>query len=173
MEHDDIISYGLIPEFAGRLPNIVGLEDLDKDDMFNILTNAKSSCITQVQRLLELDEINLQFEEQYLKDVSQIAVEKKVGARGLKSIVENSLHNIMFRAPELRQENVEEVIFNRYPKTRLEDIYFPIAVYHPINGKFFVGSINSRRKSILEFLDLLKKLQNDNYKVDIHRNWLA
>ncbi|MDA9225344.1 hypothetical protein N9O93_01480 [bacterium] len=117
MEHDDIISYGLIPEFAGRLPNIVGLEDLDKDDMFNILTNAKSSCITQVQRLLELDEINLQFEEQYLKDVSQIAVEKKVGARGLKSIVENSLHNIMFRAPELRQENVEEVIFNRYPKT--------------------------------------------------------
>ena len=126
VEHDDIISYGLIPEFAGRLPNIVGLEDLDKDDMFNILTNAKSSCIIQVQRLLELDEINLQFEEQYLKDVSEIAVEKKVGARGLKSIVENSLHNIMFRAPALRQENVQEIIFNRYPKT--VDI-LPIFVY--------------------------------------------
>jgi ATP-dependent Clp protease ATP-binding subunit ClpX len=126
VEHDDIISYGLIPEFAGRLPNIVGLEDLGEEDMFNILTNAKSSCITQVQRLLELDEIELQFGDQYLKDVAQIAVKKKVGARGLKSIVENSLHNIMFRAPVLRQENVEQVIFNEYPK--MVDMH-PVFVY--------------------------------------------
>lgn len=116
----------MIPEFAGRLPNIVGLEDLGEEDMFNILTNAKSSCITQVQRLLELDEIELQFGDQYLKDVAQIAVKKKVGARGLKSIVENSLHNIMFRAPVLRQENVEQVIFNEYPK--MVDMH-PVFVY--------------------------------------------
>ena len=126
VEHEDIINYGLIPEFAGRLPNIVGLDDLDEDDMFNILTNAKSSCITQVKKLLELDELELQFEEQYLKDVAEIAVKNKVGARGLKSIVENSLHNIMFRAPALKQQSVQQIIFNKYPIS--VDMY-PVFVY--------------------------------------------
>ena len=96
VEHEDIIQYGLIPEFAGRLPNIVGLLDLDETNMFNILKNSKGSVIHQVKRLLEIDDITLEFEEQYLRDVAKIAAKKKVGARGLKSIVENSLHNIMF-----------------------------------------------------------------------------
>lgn len=115
VEHEDIIQYGLIPEFAGRLPNIVGLLDLDESNMFNILKNSKGSIIGQVKRLLELDDINLKFEDQYLKDVAKIAVKKKVGARGLKSIVENSLHNIMFRAPELQKREVQSVVFKKYP----------------------------------------------------------
>ena len=115
VEHEDIIQYGLIPEFAGRLPNIVGLLDLDESNMFNILKNSKGSIIGQVQRLLELDDIDLQFEDQYLKDVAKIAAKKKVGARGLKSIVENSLHNIMFRAPELQKREVKSVVFKKYP----------------------------------------------------------
>ncbi len=115
VEHEDIIQYGLIPEFAGRLPNIVGLLDLDESNMFNILKNSKGSIIGQVQRLLELDDIDLKFEDQYLKDVAKIAAKKKVGARGLKSIVENSLHNIMFRAPELQKREVKSVVFKKYP----------------------------------------------------------
>ena len=83
--------------------------------MFNILKNSKGSIIGQVKRLLELDDINLKFEDQYLKDVAKIAVKKKVGARGLKSIVENSLHNIMFRAPELQKREVQSVVFKKYP----------------------------------------------------------
>jgi ATP-dependent Clp protease ATP-binding subunit ClpX len=115
VEHEDIIQYGLIPEFAGRLPNIVGLLDLDETNMFNILKNSKGSVIHQVKRLLEIDEITLEFEEQYLRDVAKIAAKKKVGARGLKSIVENSLHNIMFRAPELKKHEVQSVVFKKYP----------------------------------------------------------
>ncbi|MDC1040446.1 ATP-dependent Clp protease ATP-binding subunit ClpX [bacterium] len=115
VEHEDIIQYGLIPEFAGRLPNIVGLLDLDEANMFNILKNSKGSVIHQVKRLLEIDDISLEFEEQYLRDVAKIAAKKKVGARGLKSIVENSLHNIMFRAPELQKSEVQRVVFKKYP----------------------------------------------------------
>ena len=115
VEHEEIIQYGLIPEFAGRLTNIVGLLDLDESNMFNILKNSKGSIIGQVQRLLELDDIDLKFEDQYLKDVAKIAAKKKVGARGLKSIVENSLHNIMFRAPELQKREVKSVVFKKYP----------------------------------------------------------
>jgi ATP-dependent Clp protease ATP-binding subunit ClpX len=83
--------------------------------MFNILKNSKGSIIHQVKKLLEIDEINLEFEEQYLRDVAKIAAKKKVGARGLKSIVENSLHNIMFRAPELKKQEVQSVVFKKYP----------------------------------------------------------
>lgn len=115
VEHEDVIQYGLIPEFVGRLPNIVTLLDLDESNMFNILKNSKGSTITQVTKLLKLDQINLQFEDQYLKDVAKIAVDKKVGARGLKSIVENSLHNIMYRAPDLEKQNVKNIVFKKYP----------------------------------------------------------
>ena len=115
VEHEDVIQYGLIPEFVGRLPNIVTLLDLDESNMFNILKNSKGSAITQVTKLLKLDQIHLQFEDQYLKDVAKIAVDKKVGARGLKSIVENSLHNIMYRAPDLEEQNVKNIIFKKYP----------------------------------------------------------
>jgi len=115
VEHEDIIQYGLIPEFAGRLPNIVGLLDLDEANMFNILKNSKGSVIHQVKRLLKIDDISLEFEDHYLRDVAKIAAKKKVGARGLKSIVENSLHNIMFRAPELQKSEVQRVVFKKYP----------------------------------------------------------
>lgn len=132
VEHEDIIQYGLIPEFAGRLPNIVGLLDLDEQNMFNILKNSKGSVINQVQRLLELDQIELKFEDEYLKDVANIAAKKKVGARGLKSIVENSLHNIMFRAPELHNKDIESVIFKKYPFS--VDLY-PTLVYTSGNSE--------------------------------------
>lgn len=90
--------------------------------------------------------------------------------------------NILFRQSifaknyNIQSKSVEIVKhgpFNRYPKTRLEDIYFPIVVYHPTNGKFFVGSKENRNDSISEFLDLLKKLQNESYNVDIPKNWFV
>ena len=131
--HDDLISYGLIPELVGRLPNLVTLEDLTENDMVKILTNSKASVIPQVKQLLEYDEIELTFQEQYIKDIAKIASKRKTGARGLKSIVENSLHNIMFRAPKLKESGVVNIFFKQYP-TKSVDTY-PTLVYTNGNEK--------------------------------------
>lgn len=133
VEHDDLISYGLIPELVGRLPNLVTLEDLTEADMEEILNSSKASIIPQVKKLLEFDEIELSFESQYIKDIAKMASKRKTGARGLKSIVENSLHNIMFRAPKLKENGVKNVFFKQYP-TKSVDTY-PTLVYTNGNEK--------------------------------------
>ena len=131
--HDDLISYGLIPELVGRLPNLVTLEDLTETDMVKILNNSKASVIPQVKKLLEYDDIQLTFQEQYIKDIAKIASKRKTGARGLKSIVENSLHNLMFRAPKLKESGVVNIFFKQYP-TKSVDTY-PTLVYTNGNEK--------------------------------------
>jgi len=133
VEHDDLISYGLIPELVGRLPNIVPLEPLSQSDMKTILKSSKASVIPQVKKLLEFDDIELEFNDEYIDDISKMASKTKTGARGLKSIVENSLHNIMYRAPKLKENGVKTVRFNKYP-TKDVDTY-PIFVYTNGNEK--------------------------------------
>lgn len=116
VEHRDLIEFGLIPEFVGRLPNLIHLRGLTEDQMVEVLENSKGSVLKQMQKLLEFDDIDVDFSKQYLKDVAQLAIDRKVGARGLKSIIESSLHNIMFRAPKLKQSGVDKISFNKYPK---------------------------------------------------------
>ena len=117
----------------GRLPNLVTLDELTESDMVQILNESKASVIPQVKKLLEFDEIELSFESQYIKDIAKMASKSKTGARGLKSIVENSLHNIMFRAPKLKENGVKNVIFKHYP-TKSVDSY-PTLVYTNGNEK--------------------------------------
>ena len=131
--HDDLITFGLIPELVGRLPNLITLEDLTAKNMEDILNKSKASIIPQVKKLLEFDEIELSFEPQYIKDIATMASKRKTGARGLKSIVENSLHNIMFRAPKLKENGVKNVFFKQYP-TKSVDTY-PTLVYTNGNEK--------------------------------------
>ena len=133
VEHDDLISYGLIPELVGRLPNIVPLEPLTETDMQTILKTSKASVLPQVKKLLEFDEIELEFNEEYINDIAKMASKTKTGARGLKSIVENSLHNIMYRAPKLKENGVKAIRFNKYP-TKDVDTY-PIFIYTNGNEK--------------------------------------
>ena len=115
IDHRDLISFGLIPELVGRLPNIVTLEELEEQHMVTILKKSDASIIPQVKKLMEFDEIELEFEEQYYKDVAKLARKNKIGARGLKSIIEVSLHNIMFRGPKLKESGVVKVKFKTYP----------------------------------------------------------
>ena len=129
----DLISYGLIPELVGRLPNIVPLEPLTETDMQTILKTSKASVLPQVKKLLEFDEIELEFNEEYINDIAKMASKTKTGARGLKSIVENSLHNIMYRAPKLKENGVKAIRFNKYP-TKDVDTY-PIFIYTNGNEK--------------------------------------
>ena len=108
LEPEDLLKYGLIPEFIGRLPIVATLEDLDEKSLIKILKEPKNSLIKQYQELFKLEGTRLSFKENALKEIAIKAVSKKTGARGLRSILENILLKTMFDLPS--QDNVQEVI---------------------------------------------------------------
>jgi ATP-dependent Clp protease ATP-binding subunit ClpX len=108
LEPEDLLKFGLIPEFIGRLPMIATLEDLDEKSLIKILQEPKNSLSKQYQELFKLDGAKLTFKENALKEIAQKAIKKKTGARGLRSILENILLKTMYDLPS--QENIEEVI---------------------------------------------------------------
>jgi len=111
VEPEDLLKFGLIPEFVGRLPVLATLEDLDEEALLEILTKPKNALVKQYQRLFEMDDVKLAFTEGSLAEIATKAVERKTGARGLRSIMENILLDTMFDLPEM--ESVEEVVINR------------------------------------------------------------
>jgi ATP-dependent Clp protease ATP-binding subunit ClpX len=108
LEPEDLLKFGLIPEFIGRLPMIATLEDLDEKSLIKILQEPKNSLTKQYQELFKLDGAKLTFKENALKEIAQKAIKKKTGARGLRSILENILLKAMYDLPS--QDNIEEVI---------------------------------------------------------------
>lgn len=110
LEPEDLLKFGLIPEFVGRLPVIATLTDLDEDALVIILTQPKNALVKQYQRLFELEDTKLTFTDDALSAVAQRAIERKTGARGLRSIMEDILLDTMFDLPGL--DDVEEVVVN-------------------------------------------------------------
>ena len=110
LEPEDLLKYGLIPEFIGRLPITATLDDLDEKSLIKILQEPKNSLIKQYQELFKLEGVKLTFKENAIKQIAHKAINKKTGARGLRSILENILLKIMFDLPS--QENIEEVIID-------------------------------------------------------------
>jgi len=110
VEPEDLLKFGLIPEFVGRLPVLATLEDLDEDALIDILTKPKNALVKQYQRLFEMEDVRLEFREDALRAVSRKAIERKTGARGLRSILESILLDPMYDLPSL--EDVEEIIIN-------------------------------------------------------------
>ena len=111
VEPEDLLKYGLIPEFVGRLPVVATLEDLDETSLKKILTDPKNALVKQYQRLFEMENIELTFADEALGAVARRAIERKTGARGLRSILESILLETMFDLPGL--EGVEEVVISR------------------------------------------------------------
>ncbi|NHD08962.1 ATP-dependent Clp protease ATP-binding subunit ClpX [Staphylococcus aureus] len=105
---EDLQAYGLIPEFIGRVPIVANLETLDVTALKNILTQPKNALVKQYTKMLELDDVDLEFTEEALSAISEKAIERKTGARGLRSIIEESLIDIMFDVPS--NENVTKVV---------------------------------------------------------------
>ncbi|MDO4878527.1 MAG: ATP-dependent Clp protease ATP-binding subunit ClpX [Neisseria sp.] len=103
VEPEDLIKFGLIPELIGRLPVITSLEELDEDALINILTAPKNALVKQYQALFAMDGAQLEFEEAALRAVAKLAMTRKTGARGLRSIVERALLHTMYRLPDLPQ----------------------------------------------------------------------
>jgi ATP-dependent Clp protease ATP-binding subunit ClpX len=110
VEPEDLLKFGLIPEFVGRLPVLATLGDLDEDALIQILTQPKNALIKQYQRLFEMEGVELSFAEDSLRAISKKAIARKTGARGLRSIMENILLDTMFDLPGM--DGVEEVVIN-------------------------------------------------------------
>lgn len=106
---EDLLKFGLIPEFIGRLPIMFALEKLTEDDLVHILTQPKNALVKQYKKLLELDGVELVFEDDALRSIAKKALERNTGARGLRSIIENIMLDIMFDIPS-RDEIVKCVI---------------------------------------------------------------
>ena len=124
IEPEDLLKFGLIPEFVGRLPVIATLDELDQDSLVDILTKPKNALVKQYQRLFEMEEVRLAFSDGALDTIARKAVERKTGARGLRSIMENILLDTMFDLPGL--DGVEEVVINREVA---EDHATPLYIY--------------------------------------------
>ncbi len=110
LEPEDLLKFGLIPEFVGRLPVIATLQDLDEEALVTILTQPKNALVKQYQRLFELEDTKLTFTEDALKAIAKRAILRKTGARGLRSIMEDILLETMFELPGMSQ--VDEVVVN-------------------------------------------------------------
>jgi ATP-dependent Clp protease ATP-binding subunit ClpX len=111
LEPEDLLKYGLIPEFIGRMPIVATLEDLDEQSLVKILKEPKNSLIKQYQQIFRFEGVKLTFKEEALIEIAKKAITKKTGARGLRSILESLLLKTMFDLPNY--ENVEEVIINQ------------------------------------------------------------
>ncbi len=108
---EDLQNYGLIPEFIGRLPVIATLEQLDEDALYRILTEPKNAIVKQYEKIVEMDDVKLTFDDDALIEIAREAIERKTGARGLRSIIENIMLDVMYELPSL--EEVTECVITK------------------------------------------------------------
>ena len=134
LEPEDLVKYGLIPEFVGRLPVISTLHELDEESLVRILQEPKNAMVDQYKYLFDLDSVNLDFKQTALKEVARQAIKRKTGARGLRSIMEEILMDTMF---ELPNEELEKVVVDENAASRKSD---PIKVYKTPKKKTSSGS---------------------------------
>ncbi|MBQ3451772.1 MAG: ATP-dependent Clp protease ATP-binding subunit ClpX [Selenomonadaceae bacterium] len=123
VQPDDLINGGLIPEFVGRLPIIVTLDALDENALVDILTKPKNALVKQYQKLMQMDGAKLTFEDEALRLIAKEAIQRKTGARGLRSILEKIMRNVMFEVPSVGGSTIctvtkEDVLFNQEPKLK-------------------------------------------------------
>ena len=124
IEPEDLLKFGLIPEFVGRLPVIATLDDLDEDSLVSILIEPKNALMKQYQRLFSMEDVRLTFSDDALRTIAKKAIGRKTGARGLRSILESILLDPMFNLPGF--ENVEEIVIN---KEVVEGRAVPLLIY--------------------------------------------
>lgn len=130
IEPEDLVKFGLIPEFVGRLPIVASLEELDEKALIQILTEPKNAFVKQYQKMFELEGATLEFRKDSLTEIAKLAIERKTGARGLRSILEKTLLDTMYDLPSL--ENVEKVVIN---KAVIKGTKKPILMYQKASEK--------------------------------------
>ncbi len=130
IQPEDLLKYGLIPEFVGRLPVIAALHELDEDALVEILTKPKNALVKQYEKLLEMDGVKLSFTDEALRAVAKIAMERSSGARGLRSVLESSMLDLMFELPSM--EDPKEVLVSEETVKKRE---LPLVVFEKDKAK--------------------------------------
>ena len=116
---DILVRYGMTPELMGRLPVIVSLDELKEEDLVHILTEPEFSLTKEYQELLAVDGIKLEFEDEALREIAKVALERNVGARGLRSIMEDMMLDIMYTAPGKNKKRciiTKDTVYSKKPK---------------------------------------------------------
>ena len=124
LEPEDLLKFGLIPEFVGRLPMVATLEELDEEALVAILTEPKNALVKQYKKMFEMDNVKLKFTDEALVAIAKEAIKRKTGARGLRAIMEDTLKEIRFDLPS--KNNVKECIIGEDVVTQNKE---PILVY--------------------------------------------
>ena len=124
LENRDLLKFGMIPEFIGRLPIITTLSELDKEMLVKIMTEPKNALIKQFQSLFKMDGIVLEFKSDALIEIANLAVEQNTGARGLRSIIEDTLMNLMYSSPDTK--DLFKIVINKDVVTKKSD---PILIF--------------------------------------------
>ncbi len=124
LENQDLLKFGMIPEFIGRLPVITTLNELDEDMLIQIMTQPKNAIVKQFESLMKMDGVKLEVKEDALKEIAKLAVSQNTGARGLRSIIEDSLMDLMYKVPD--QKNLYKVVINKEVIAKKSD---PILIY--------------------------------------------
>ncbi|MDC3015055.1 ATP-dependent Clp protease ATP-binding subunit ClpX [bacterium] len=124
LENQDLLKFGMIPEFIGRLPVITTLSELDEDMLIQIMTQPKNAIVKQYESLMKMDGVKLEIKEDALKEIAKLAVSQNTGARGLRSIIEDSLMDVMYNVPD--QKNIYKVVINKDVIAKKSD---PILIY--------------------------------------------
>ena len=125
IQPEDLLKFGLIPEFIGRLPMIATLEDLDEEALIKILVEPKNSLVKQYQKLFEIEGVSLSVSDSALKAISKKAIERKSGARGLRAILENIMLDTMYEIPS--EPDVKEILISEETINKGEK---PLKIYH-------------------------------------------
>ena len=124
LENQDLLKFGMIPEFIGRLPVITTLSELDEDMLIRIMTQPKNAIVKQFEALMKMDGVKLEIKEEALKEIAKLAVSQNTGARGLRSIIEDSLMDLMYNIPD--QKNLFKVVINKEVIAKKSE---PILIY--------------------------------------------
>lgn len=128
VETEDLTKFGLIPELVGRLPVITNLEELDQDQLIQVLTEPKNSLVKQFQKMFQLENVTLTFDEEALRAVARDAITRKTGARGLRSVIEKRLIRVQYDLPDLKEQGAVEV---RVTRDTIEGTSEPLVVFDP------------------------------------------
>ena len=124
LENQDLLKFGMIQEFIGRLPVITTLSELDEDMLIRIMTQPKNAIVKQFESLMKMDGVKLEIKEDALKEIAKLAVSQNTGARGLRSIIEDSLMDLMYKVPD--QKDLYKVVINKDVIAKKSD---PILIY--------------------------------------------
>ena len=138
LENQDLLKFGMIPEFIGRLPVITTLSELDEDMLIQIMTKPKNAIVKQFESLMKMDGVKLEIKEDALKEIAKLAVSQNTGARGLRSIIEDSLIDLMYQVPD--QKDLYKVVINKEVISKKSE---PILIYSNKENKQKLMSNNS------------------------------